>query len=259
MSKNNYPALKRGFGWKILNLWYIPVLVPLVVTAPFGILYTGLSVRNKRWIGMSFLTGAIMGVGTYLITSEISTRMGGAIVALNWIFSIIYMIANANDFLYLLDAKETEKEIFSSALEKISDDSNLSQNKLAADFIKDLHKWHREVESYKLKSNIQELIEVSAVVLKRNNRDSERFLERYGETLNKMLRQYDEIENTKLNTPEMRESMQNIENAMDKIVVAFKKEASSMYNNDIRDINAETMVFLQDLRNRGLLENDNDK
>ncbi|MCD8079326.1 MAG: 5-bromo-4-chloroindolyl phosphate hydrolysis family protein [Bacteroides sp.] len=90
--------------------------------------------------------------------------------------------------------------------------------------------------------------------MQRKDEESKKFFERYADTLNNMLSKYDEIENTRINSPEMLRSMELIEKSMTDIVVVFRNEINKMYKNDLLHLNAETKAFMQDLRNKGLIE-----
>jgi chaperonin cofactor prefoldin len=81
------------------------------------------------------------------------------------------------------------------------------------------------------------------------------FFERNAETVNKLLNKYNELEDTRIDTPEIKENMRKIETAVNKISFAFEQELSNMYKNDMLDINAETEAFIQSLKNKGLLDN----
>lgn len=125
---------------------------------------------------------------------------------------------------------------------------------LGEKLINNLHKWQCEIESLQMKNDIGELINICSIVMKRNDKESLRFFKRYGDRVDSMLERYDQIENTRLNTPEMLKTMDLIENSIGDIVVAFKNEINEMYKKDLLDLDADTTVFVQELKNKGLIE-----
>lgn len=257
MTKAIVPLVNKDLSWKMLNLWYIPVFIPTLFFTPFGLLYAGLAAKKAKWVRMFAGTfGVTIFTVSMILTGHMKALMVGLFMV-NWIFQIFYMLKNANEFLYRLDMKQREEDIFNTAKERIDNEPEINTgDKLALEFISDLHKWHKEIDSLPMKKNIQNLIEISSVVAKKESKESERFFMRYNDSLNSLLKQYDEIENSKLDTEAMKETMNNIESGFEKIVTAFKNEAESMYKYDMVNLNAETAAFLQDLRNRGLLDNE---
>ena len=247
------PKVKRGLLWKILNLWYLPVFIPSPFFTPFGFLYTGIAGKKPKWIKYFVVNLVVM------VSSFVLFGMNGfnpwmlALFIANWLFSVVLLIKDADEFLYRLDLSREEQQIFMNAKGRL-DEKALQNNQLALDFIHNLHKWHREIESFSMKKNINDLIEISSLVARKDSKESERFFLRYNQSLNSLLQQYDSIENTKINSEEMKKTMDSIEGGFDQITEAFKKEAELMYKNDMLSLNAETAAFLQDLRNRGLLE-----
>jgi hypothetical protein len=258
MTKAIVPSVNKDFSWKMTNLWYIPFFIPTFFFTSFGLLYAGLAVKKAKWIRTFAATFGLTALTVSMILAEQLQGLMAFLFFANWIFTIAYLLKTSREFLYRLDIRQHEEEIFDMAKIRIDNDVKSDPgDELALQFISGLHKWHREIDSLPMKKNIQNLIEISSVVAKRKNKDSERFFMRYNDSLNSLLKQYDEIENNKLNTEAMRETMRNIESGFGQIVSAFKKEAESMYKYDVVNLNAETAAFLQDLRNRGLLDDAN--
>lgn len=123
-------------------------------------------------------------------------------------------------------------------------------------FVKDLQKWQNEIDRPAMKEDIQKLIDLSRIILNKKAIDNERFFLRYDKTLNNILGKYDEIENTGLDTEEIRQTMHNVEQNLRKIVIAFQNDVNNLYKSDLVSINAETSAFVQDLHNKGLLDNE---
>lgn len=250
----------RPLIWKILNLWYIPAAIIFFVFSPFSLLYIGLVAKNKKWVRIFVLVISILVISTILLLVNINNPVGKFFsipIALTAVFTIVYIIATAKEFLMRLDVILREDALFKNAKNSLDMDLVRRKNEPAALFIDSLHKWHREIESLKIKENIQQLIEVAGIVLKRHDEEgNKRFFTRYHDTLDEMLKKYNDFENSKLDTPEIEEAMKNIEAGLDTIVVALRNDAATLYKNDVLNTNAETAAFIQDLKNRGLLEDE---
>ena len=247
--------INRPLLWKIVHLWYIPFLLPSMFFSPFFLLYMGIKIDNKRWIQQSVvLLFAVWGCGIFGATViESNFLVGMAIIF--WLISIVVILVKSKEYLQLLDAKQRGQiEPFATFQQnKPSQTNKLNPGKK---FISDLQKWQREIEVPQMRDHIQDLIDLSNVVMQKNSENGHRFFMRYSELINNLLCKYDEIENTKLNTADMKEAMYNVENNLGKIIKAFRNEVTSMYKNDILNINAETAAFIQDLKNRGLIDDD---
>ncbi|MCC8188123.1 MAG: 5-bromo-4-chloroindolyl phosphate hydrolysis family protein [Bacteroides sp.] len=178
---------------------------------------------------------------------------GVVLFFIGWGFCIAYLFATAKEFLcYLYDPEyEPPTEASRQLSEKsISDEVNA----MGSGLIRSLNRWKKEIESEQIQRDMDELITLCQVVMQRNDEESKKFYERYTDTLNHMLSKYDEIENTRINSPEMLRSMELIEKSITEIVVVFRNEINKMYKNDLLHLNAGTKAFMQDLRNKGLIE-----
>ncbi len=122
--------------------------------------------------------------------------------------------------------------------------------------ISDLYKWRAEIESASIYADITQMINLSEIVLNKTGADHDLFFSRYDATLNKLLGKYDEIENTRLNTTNMVGTMTNIESTIKETAKAMKQEVANMYKEDMLDIDAETSVFLRELKKKGLLDDE---
>ena len=248
----------RPLIWKILNLWYIPVSILIPVFLPFSLLYIGLIAKSKKWVRIFALVTTTLVTSTVLLLANMDSfgKFFAIPIALAAGFTIVYIIAAAGDFLRRLDIILRNGTLFKEEDRNgLNVDRIRKKNEPAALFIDSMRNWQQEIESIQMKKCIQQLIEIVGIVLETNNEeDAKRFFLRYHDTLNEMLKKYDEFENSKLSTPEIKGVMKNIESGMDTIIIALRNDATTMHKNNILDANAETAAFIQDLRNRGLLE-----
>lgn len=82
-------------------------------------------------------------------------------------------------------------------------------------FITELKELQGVVEDDKLKESIQQLIGLSEIVLKRHDDQTDKFFLRYSDKLISLLNKYDEIENTRLNSPDILKTMQYIRDSVE--------------------------------------------
>ncbi|MDO5022723.1 MAG: 5-bromo-4-chloroindolyl phosphate hydrolysis family protein [Eubacteriales bacterium] len=81
-----------------------------------------------------------------------------------------------------------------------------------------------------------------------------RFLEYYLPTTLNMLKNYRRIESQKLNSRYAKETLVKIENAMDIVLNAFKKQLDTLYRDDILDLSADMQVFETVLKQDNLMD-----
>ena len=120
------------------------------------------------------------------------------------------------------------------------------------------------IEDEDLVRNIQEIHDtvskiIDAVEKKPENyKKINNFFSYYLPVTINILDKYDEIENQRLNTEESKKFMKSTQNMMKKINSAFKKQLSSLYQNDIIDTDAEMKVFDAMLKSDGYDAEGND-
>ncbi|GEM_PF-2684953 len=234
---------------KVLKLWYIIFFGFFILFAPFGIFYIAKVTKNKKWMEVFKKTFLIYIVG--FISGVLGFVPGAVIILFVWIFSLSYLFSTAKEFLRL--SYDPAPSIQTTPHTTTNPNAKTSEE-MGTNLIINLNKWKKEIESAQIQNDIDELINLSKIVMQRDCEESKKFFSRYSDTLNNMLSKYDEIENTRINSPEMIRSMTLIEKSITDIVVAFRNEINKMYKSDLLNLNAETQVFMQDLRNKGLIE-----
>ena len=120
------------------------------------------------------------------------------------------------------------------------------------------------VEDIELVKNIQEIHDTASKIIEavekkpENYKKINNFFSYYLPVTINILNKYDEIENQRLNTEESQKFMKSTQNMMKKINDAFKKQLSSLYQNDIIDTDAEMKVFDTMLKSDGYDSEGND-
>ncbi len=258
---------KRSKKWELINLWFM--LIPLFSFGSFSfisLIYMGIAGKKRIW--------SILGTLSMLVTafsfSEIvknQNLLASLLFAISVITTLAYSIFSCKEFLQRLDlrlrkfplqwSKKYNYDNIDADFESAIHAGNIKALPVGSDFIASLKTLEKEIESEKLKLDIQKMITISKTIMEKDTSVGEIFFERNAETVNKILKKYDELENTRIDTPEMKESLSKLENDIGSITKAFEQELTDMYKNDMVDIDAETRAFLQTLKNRGLIDDNN--
>ena len=253
----NKPEIKPWY-WKVLHLWYIPFFSLFFVFIPFALLYMGISSKNRKLLRVFARTMLVYIPCAILLVTDVWTGFAAVVFMVLWISIVVYMLAGAGSYLSRLarisSGYTPDAYAGYAAAENTPSGASSGTENAGISFIRDLQKWKDEIEPPAMKENIQKLIDLSHIILKKEGHNHNLFFARYDNALNKILRKYDEIENTRLHTGEIRKTMSNIEQSLEQIVIAFQNDIHQTYKYDLIDINAETTVFMQELRNKGLLD-----
>lgn len=114
--------------------------------------------------------------------------------------------------------------------------------------------WNKLISKTETKEHLEKMIRIAFIIHEKDPHKGEVFFARHSDTLIKLLNQYYILENSGLNTEEIIESTQRIEDAISSARKAFEQELNNIFKNDMMNIDAESEVYLQNLRNRGLIE-----
>ncbi len=256
------PIPRYPSDWEFKQIWPIFFSWILCGLAPLGLVYMAIKARKKSWLMASIIVTPLYAISLHsATTTEGDTPFATFGVILSCIFAIGFSARKYPEFLKILDEREKNKamqpapEPTSKPAPKHSKTKTVNKKmSKGKQMVSDLYKWRAEIESTSIRADITQMIKLSDIVLKKTGADHDLFFSRYDATLNKLLDKYDEIENTRLNTNDMVETMINIESTIKDTAKAMKQEVSNMYKADLLNINAETSVFLRELKKKGLLD-----
>lgn len=126
----------------------------------------------------------------------------------------------------------------------------LERKTLAAE----LSYWLKLIKKQEVKQRLEKMIQIANTIQDKDPEQSHTFFVRHADALVKMLNQYFVLENSGLDTVETIEAIQKIEEALGLAHVAFEQELNNIFKLDMMNVEAESEVYMQNLRNRGLLE-----
>ena len=137
--------------------------------------------------------------------------------------------------------------------------------------IKELKRITPSIDNSDIKNDIVEITNTSEKIISRLEKTPEKipqatnFLNYYLPITLKIMKKYEEIENQKLTSKEVKDFNQRITKLIDNINNAFNIQLNNLYSTDMIDIDAEMKVFESILKSDGLLgetiqtkEGDND-
>lgn len=118
----------------------------------------------------------------------------------------------------------------------------------------------KQIENDTLVANIGKIRDTSVKIIDAVEKDHnkykkvETFFDYYLPVTIKILLNYDEIENQKLNSEESKQMMKNTENIINKISGSFEEQLSKLFQSNIIDTEAEIKVFDTMLNSEGFTD-----
>lgn len=149
--------------------------------------------------------------------------------------------------------KPTLKETNKTLYEKIQE---------AKSNTKEIKKLIPKIDKEKTRDSLNEIIVTINKILEeveKNPKKEKRlhnFFDYYLPVLVKIIRRYDEIENTRLSSTDEKKFMEKAERIIDDTSKAFKTILSSLYERDIIDTDADMKVYELMMKADGFVEND---
>jgi len=116
-----------------------------------------------------------------------------------------------------------------------------------------------KITNVSVKAKITELCELIAKIIDNVSKAPKgvkvirKFLSYYLEATTKIVRQYVELTETAIQTPEIHATLQRAEQMLDLIKTAFTKQMAKLLENDVLDLDTEMSVLESTLKSEGLL------
>ncbi|MDH6304132.1 hypothetical protein M2459_000844 [Parabacteroides sp. PF5-5] len=117
----------------------------------------------------------------------------------------------------------------------------------------ELKYWQKEIQNVSIKSQLEQMSKIAHIIQEKDHTAGEVFSMRHTDTVVKLLRQYKALEVSGIDTPEIEASRQRVAEAIELTYKAFEQELSRIFESDMLDIDAESMAYMQSLKNRGLI------
>lgn len=114
--------------------------------------------------------------------------------------------------------------------------------------------WIKQMQNAEIKEHLIKMARIAFIIQEKDPQAGETFFIRHSEALTKMLQQYYILENSGLSNLETLDSMTKIEEAIGTSHIAFEQELTNIFQMDMMDIDAQSEVYIENLRNRGLFD-----
>jgi len=243
----NIGAARRKFS--------ISYILSILFFIPMGIHFASAALIYRGWksrVRYTVRLGCIL-CGLEIITAFFLQKQTDVCIALYiafYVIAICYMSLHYRQYIERRNlAKMVDLEWISSFKEKKIVLKTINNG---AVFIEKLSHLHKEIENPGIKKNIQKIIDLFQVIHKRDPVAAEKFLVLHS-TVVKVLTQYDELENTRLDNATVMESKEKLEKVIATATAAIEQELVNQFKNEILDVSAETDAYLQQLKNKNLI------
>lgn len=210
--------------------WY--VLAWILFAAEVGLLYSFYMLWGSLSQGMLLTIGGFL--GSYIVGNGLLLRQAkpylkrlerGEIRPLTWISSV-----EAQQRLELAQAMVETPQTFISKL---------------------LH-YRGRINNRNIQQYIDNILRLFRLLEQRDVQEAEKFLVRHGTIVN-VLREYDDLEQTKLYNQVTMDSKLKLENVLAQATSAVERDVTNLIKSRLLDVSAESDVYLQTLRNKNLL------
>lgn len=114
--------------------------------------------------------------------------------------------------------------------------------------------WNKLIKNADMKANLSKMEKIALIIKEKDPSIEESFSIRHTDTLSKLFGQYCILENSGLDTEETKNSMLRIEEAISAAGNAFEQELNAIFKTEMMTVDAESEVYLDNLRNKGFIE-----
>jgi len=254
-------ATKNTRRWELGKLkWtFLSILMVVPPIHPFVMMSQAAKSKVRFWYALSWLLLAVQVMLFYSFYVFVGTLSQGLFLTISG-FIASYVVGNG---LLLGQAKSYLKRLELSQVRELSWINRIGdQRRLAlaqADietpqsFVTKLMYYKKEINNKSISNNLDQIVRLFHLLEQRDYQEAEKFLVRHGTVVN-VVREYSDLENTKLNNQVTIESKKKLEGVVDKAAYAIELDVTNLIKNRLLDVSAESDVYLQTLKNKNLLK-----
>ena len=124
--------------------------------------------------------------------------------------------------------------------------------------VKRIQELNDDIPDYKISAQLKQIEILTASIIDQVEKKEDKlkqvrqFMNYYLPTTIKLLEQYVQLQNVGLKGENISSAMQQIEEMLDKVIVAFQKQLDSLFERDMVDITADIQVMEQMMASQGL-------
>lgn len=120
-------------------------------------------------------------------------------------------------------------------------------------FVTKLMYFQKEIQNNNIQQHVGKIVRLFHLLEQRDIQEAEKFLVRHGTVVN-VLREYDDLENTRLNNAITLESKSKLEQVLNQASSAIELDVTNLIKSRLLDVSAESDVYIQTLKNKNLLK-----
>lgn len=255
-------ATKNTKRWELSQLkWtFMSVLLVFIPIHPFVMMRQASKSKVRSWFMLSWILLAVQVALFYSFYLFVGTLSQGLFLTIGG-FVTSYIIGNG---ILLSQSKAYLKRLEMAEVRELSWINTLDDQRRMAllqaemetpqSFVDKLMYYKREINNVNIQQYLDKIIRLFHLIEKRDIMEAERFLVRHGTIVN-VVREYSDLDSTKLNNSVTMESKHKLENVLAQAAKAIELDVTNLIKNRLLDVSVESDVYLQTLKNKNLLNN----
>lgn len=253
-------ATKNTKRWELSQLkWtFMSVLLVFIPIHPFVMMRQASKSKVRSWFMLSWILLAVQVALFYSFYLFVGTLSQGLFLTIGG-FVTSYIIGNG---ILLSQSKAYLKRLEMAEVRELSWINTLDDQRRMAllqsemetpqSFVDKLMYYKREINNVNIQQYLDKIIRLFHLIEKRDLMEAERFLVRHGTIVN-VVREYSDLDSTKLNNSVTMESKRKLENVLAQAAKAIELDVTNLIKNRLLDVSVESDVYLQTLKNKNLL------
>lgn len=242
--------------WELRVGWicFLSILFPFFFP-PFAMLYMGIRGKIRSLIYASILWGFLYGLGyqSYLLLgATLEVELG------------IFMILLTAALVVAIYLKDFMRRVHLSNIIKVAWNvpydyldfmrrKEISEILSVSDFINHLMLWQQRIKNSEIRGCIVTMIQLTKLITSGSQHRTDLFIERHAYSVENMLQQYYQIELSKLDNEVIHSAEYKLRTTLLTATKAFENELNSENYYNYLGIEVDSELYIQDLKNKGLL------
>lgn len=251
---------QRTTKWELQQSWLCILAVVFPIGIPFlAMVYMGFKAKIKTLLPSSILYLIMLSLLGLKFFFQGFSGIFDLVSIILWIGILlsgpVVISMYLQDFLQRVDLKSIIRLQWSQTYDYVDfmRRNQISKVLSVSSFVDSLEKWQQSIENKQIQGNIADMIALTKEITNNNKHISELFIERHAYSIENILEQYSQVERSKIDNEIIQKAELKLKETLALAVTAFKEELSSQRNFRNMDIEVDTQIYLQDLKNKGIL------
>ncbi|MHC5310136.1 hypothetical protein ACYSNM_08710 [Myroides sp. LJL116] len=251
---------KRTTKWELQQSWLCILAVVFPIGIPFiAMLYMGFKAKIKTLLPSSLLYLVIVSLLAVKVFFQGLSSMFDVVSIVLWIGVLltgpVVISMYLQSFLQRVDLKSIIRLQWSQSYDYVDfmRRNQISKVLSVSSFVDSLQNWQQIIENKQVQGNISDMIALTKEITNNNKHISDLFIERHAYSIENILEQYSQVERSKINNEIIAQAESKLKETLALAVIAFKEELSNQRNFRNMDIEVDAQIYLQDLKNKGIL------